>query len=105
MYIGDLERRGLSEDAGRLYIGPLGNTRSAEDLINEELGGAFKVLSRNAVPTPGGRDDAQPVPDLDPDAVTLSGDQKARQAALSKMAETLYPNMVSRVAGPAVSRT
>ena len=105
-YVNDLERRGLSEDGGRLYIGPVGGSRAAEDLISNELSNSLKILVASAVPAPGSKEDVQPIMNLDPDEVTLSGDQKERQAALAKLGEQLYPNLVSRATGGQnVSRT
>jgi len=98
MYVNDLERRGLSTDAGRLYIGPAGNQVTARDVIKSELEGSFRVLIGGTVPTQRGKS-TQPVADLDPNAVTLAGDPAARQAALDKMASELYPNVVERTTG------
>ena len=105
MYINDLERRGLSEDGGRIYIGPTGNTRAAEDLIGSELGDSLKILVAGAAPAPGSREDVPPIANLDPDEVTLSGDPKERQAALKKLSEELYPSLADRIAGPQISST
>ena len=99
MYVLDLERRGVSEEAGRLYLGPEGNRKTVDDVITEDTGGARKILLAKTVTLPG--EDGKPgTPiNLDPDGVTLDGDPAQRQAALDKLAGDLYPNVVSRATG------
>lgn len=99
MYVLDLERRGVSEDAGRLYLGPEGNRKTVDDVINDETGNARKILLAKTVTLPGeGGKPGTPM-NLDPNDVTLSGDPVQRQAALDKLAGDLYPNVVSRTTG------
>ena len=99
MYVLDLERRGVSEESNRLYLGPEGNRKTVEDVINEETGNARKILLAKTVTLPGeGGKPGTPM-SLDPDDVTLSGDPAQRQAALDKLAGDLYPNVVSRMTG------
>ena len=98
MYTAWIERRGLNADDGRLLVGPADNARAAEDLIKEELSGSLSILVSGTAPapnSPGGR----PVPALEPDEVTLDGDPAHRQAALDKLSEQLYPNLVNRATG------
>ena len=65
-----------------------------------------QAYSRNGLDTlPGSQEDLQPVTNLDPDAVTLPGDPKERQAALKKLGEQLYPTLSERIAGPNISST
>lgn len=99
MYAASIERRGLSGEDGRLYVGPAGSMRAADDLINEELSGSLKILVGGAALAPTSPGGGKPVPALEPDEVTLDGDPAARQAALSKLGEQLYPNLVSRATG------
>lgn len=105
MYTAWIERRGLSSEGGRLFVGPAGNTRAADELISEELNGSLSILvggGKSPAPnSPGGR----PVPALEPDGVTLSGDPAQRQAALDKLASEMYPNVVQRTTGAPTSRT
>lgn len=98
MYAASVERRGLSGEDGRLYVGPAGSMRAADDLINEELSGSLKILVGGAAPAASGGD-RKPVPALEPNEITLDGDPAARQAALNKMAGELYPDLVQRTTG------
>ncbi|MCY4122420.1 MAG: hypothetical protein OXG72_16035 [Acidobacteria bacterium] len=99
MYVLDLERRGVPEGAGRLYLGPEGNRKTVDDVINEETGGARKILLAKTVTLPGDGGNGGSSMTLDPNDVTLTGDPAQRQAALDRLAGDLYPNVVARATG------
>ena len=101
MYVNDLMRRGLTESAGQLFVGPEGTRLAAEDVVRTELGGSFSILVTDAAPAPGsgGKGAVPPMSSLKPDEVTLDGDPAARQAALEKLGAEMFPNVAARVTG------